>query len=835
MSESQEAHQFSTINTKLAAPTKKSLFERQKAEAEAKRQREKAETAAVYEDFVKSFDNVDEGQTFQGSSSRSGTGTSMGTAAGLGGPPRRHFTNPPTGPAAGRGGIASGIVSGSRGGLPLSGPGSLGPVASLTRKRTHDGGPPMRAESDYGTLANDSNDKEKPMAAFQASDDEEEDEESKSERAAPKPTMHLSSLPPSISPKIIKALIPSNLTVDAIKMLPSSGPGSAGAERKSSSAIVTLAKDTPANDVDAAVNSLQNKYLGFGYYLNLSRHLSSAALSAGVPVTAGISSALTAMPFGAKPRPSGPSGSMNRGPPPQSIHRGGFAPPASYYGSASGQYGGSAPLQVTVTPPSDLKQLKLIHKTLEAVLTHGPEFETLLMGRAHVQQDEKWAWIWDSRSEGGVWYRWRLWEILSGLEARNSQADGSNRTSSKQIFDNGIIWETPSKPLRFQYATQFEELVSASDYDSSEDDESGDEGQTRHHHNRDGPNLTDINAIGEGKSYLNPFKKTKLTHLLARLPDTIGRLRKGDVARVTAFAIQHAGQGADEVVDMVVSNIEKPYSFTTANTERLQKRGSNDDADEDEEKPPTKDREDQSAAMLVALYVVSDILSSSSTSGVRHAWKYRQLFESSLKARNIFETLGRLDKTLHWGRLRAEKWKRSIGSVLSLWEGWCVFPQSSHEHFVDRFMNPPPTPAEIAAAEAQKDLAAANTTKSKWKAVDDAARKPSRDISPLIEEEEQVGLDGDPMDEDMDDLDGEPMEDVDGESMDSDDDRSPQGHMDSNHLQDHKHEGVAGAPGAEDDTVPDTNGRGEAKVNPFAISRMKRPKAEDMFADSDGD
>ncbi|KAI5285444.1 hypothetical protein KEM55_000659, partial [Ascosphaera atra] len=42
---------------KVSAPLRKSLFERQKAEAQAKRQREKEETAAVYEDFVKSFED----------------------------------------------------------------------------------------------------------------------------------------------------------------------------------------------------------------------------------------------------------------------------------------------------------------------------------------------------------------------------------------------------------------------------------------------------------------------------------------------------------------------------------------------------------------------------------------------------------------------------------------------------------------------------------------------------------------------------------------------------------------------------------------------------------
>jgi U2-associated protein SR140 len=55
---------------------------------------------------------------------------------------------------------------------------------------------------------------------------------------------------------------------------------------------------------------------------------------------------------------------------------------------------------------------------------------------------------------------------------------------------------------------------------------------------------------------------------LARLPTTNAKLRKGDVARVTAFAIERAGEGADEVVDLIVSNIEQPFAFTSANPDR---------------------------------------------------------------------------------------------------------------------------------------------------------------------------------------------------------------------------------------------------------------------------
>jgi U2-associated protein SR140 len=58
-SSDKKTEHFPDVDSKLQAPSKKSLFERQKAEAEAKRLREEAETKAVYEDFVKSFDDDD--------------------------------------------------------------------------------------------------------------------------------------------------------------------------------------------------------------------------------------------------------------------------------------------------------------------------------------------------------------------------------------------------------------------------------------------------------------------------------------------------------------------------------------------------------------------------------------------------------------------------------------------------------------------------------------------------------------------------------------------------------------------------------------------------------
>ncbi|KAF7590569.1 hypothetical protein BBP40_002658 [Aspergillus hancockii] len=808
MSDDPKPKGFPDVSAKLSALPKKSLFERQKAEAEAKRARERAETAAVYEDFVKSFEDDSSAPDRPSADGRLNRFNPRGSGFG-GGPAKRHFTS--TGPR-------------------MSGPGSLGPPPqSLSRKRTHEGFQPLHRNRDsaHGVLGVENT--ASPAAAFRTSDEEEEGavDTKEAERAAAKPTLYLASLPPGTSPSVIKSLIPSVLSVDNVKLLRPSGQPS---DRKSMSAIVTLASESAASDIDSTVSALQNKYLGWGYYLTISRHLSSAAISSTMPVTIGLSST-SSLPFGAKTITSEMGGRLNRAPPPGS-HRGGFAPPASY-GPTYGRSGPST--QVEVKTPSDLKQLRLIHKTLENLLSYGPEFEALLMSRPEVQREEKWAWIWDARSAGGVYYRWKLWEVLT-----NSRPRGNRRVKPQNslfIFEGGASWASPETDVKFEYTTQIDEFVSDEDYDSSDEDLSDMEDDRRQH---GGAPPADVMAAGnDGLGYMNPLQKAKLTHLLARLPTTHAKLRKGDVARVTAFAIEHAGSGAEEVVEMIVSNIKEPFAYTGANPDREMERGAaqREQAadglnDTEEARSQSKGNLDTSSAKLVGLYLISDILSSSATSGVRHAWRYRQLFESSLKAHQVFEHLGRLEKDYAWGRLKAEKWKRSVGSLLHLWEGWCVFPQSSQEHFYDVFEKPPLTEEELREekekADAERAANAFSKGKSRWKSVeeDSAAQKfdPGRppeadqnrmDIDPDHSYAPESGFDG----ESVSDFDGEPMEDSDLEAPDGEPMEEEGSYMQDDGPKDQ----------------PEKPLEPPVQSEPQRPVRKPRPKAEDMFADSDSE
>jgi U2-associated protein SR140 len=824
MSDPPKIKGFPELKTKLSAPSKKSLFERQKAEAEAKRQREAAETAAVYEDFVKSFD--DEPPNNGGS----GTAPLGGFGRGFAGASRGPFGGSPMG----RGGL--GPNRGGRGGFAMSGPGSLGPVTGPpSKKRQLEASRPSFRTSNTGLLAFE----DAPMgksAAFSTSDEEDNTETGGKEERVSKPTLHLSSLPPNTSPAVIKSIFPSSITIDGVRMLPSSAPtGTGSTDRKSLSALVTVSKETPANDIDNAVSLLQNRYMGWGYYMSLSRHLSSAALSVGGPIPGAPGAATASLPFGAKINQPVASAGMGRG---QNIHRGGYAPPTLYTPGLAGHLN-RPQLEVAVTSPSDLRQLKLIHKTIESVLTHGPEFEALLMTRQEVQREEKWAWLWDARSTGGVWYRWRLWEILCGPNAKSKAV---SKGQHQQVFEGETPWVAPEEPLRFEYVTRLDEFVSDDEYNSSEDEDSEDERRHRHNHHKGPPTgLGAGSGDNDERRYLNPIRKAKLAHLLARIPTTTAKLRKGDVARVTAFAIEHAGEGADEVVDMIVANIDIPFSFTTANPDHTSAL---------EDNKVEGGKEDKSAAQLIALYLVSDILSSSSTSGVRHAWRYRQVFENTFKARKTFEKLGQLEKEMGWGRLRIEKWRRSVNVVLSLWEGWSAFSHAAHEHFVNVFANPPPTARELqqAAAATAKSSATPDpntATKSKWKTVDVSAEE-TGSIRPVDldakpnpgKEADEDDDDGEPMDEDGD-ADGEPMEE---EDDDDDVDGVPMMDIDGDPME--EDEGVDGEPIVAESKPDETNQDGghdpahstmasSVDVHGETVQRRRRPRAEDMFADSD--
>jgi U2-associated protein SR140 len=455
------------------------------------------------------------------------------------------------------------------------------------------------------------------------------------------------------------------------------------------------------------------------------------------------------------------------------------------------------------------------------------------MLRPQIQRNPQWAWLWNPRSQGGVYYRWRLWEILTGSDRRRGQRVGYGmKPSGEVLFEGQSQWIAPEETLKFEYTTNLEEFVSDEDYNSSdeEDDEQGRGGLARRHndHNIAGPdNVMDTN---DGLGYLNPLGKAKLVHLLSRLPTSNARLRKGDVARITGFAIEHAGAGADEVAALVTRNVVQPLSQRNRQKQKSENESGDSENEENIDADATKD---VSPSSLIGLYIISDILSASASAGVRHAWRYRSLFETSLRRQNVFERLGRYEKEMKWGKLKAEKWKRSVQVVLGLWEGWSVWTGEVQEEFANGFLNPPALTGERMEEEDEGGKEEMERTRfkasTKWKSVDASAAEGgggkvgSEDVDGRAVVDDDDDVDGMLMDEEEEVVD----EDVDGVPMaDSSDEEMVDAPTDA------AEEALESGP--QPPPPPPAEERKNEPPPPVSMGRQ-RPRAMDMFADEESD
>jgi len=494
-----------------------------------------------------------------------------------------------------------------------------------------------------------------------------------------RPTMLLQNLPPIMTEIAIRRVMPSSLIIEDVQFLPM--PRHRQTENRSRSALVVTAANTPASEVDKAVGQLHERYLGFGHYLKISRHVSSTGSLANIDL--GVLNSVNRNPFGASIQSSNDERSGDRDDVlPSSFNR--MAPPTSFAPIGPGQTRRVAAVpEVTVTIPTNIKLLRLIHETAESVIDYGVEFEALLMDNRDVQYDEKWAWLFDSSTPAGVYYRWLLWKCLSDEE------DDSNLAfiRSLQLFDGGPTWNAPSDRLKYSNVTRLEDICDDDEYISSDED-SADEGTARRTRDQNNPNpLISIEGANTEKDgqYLNPYRRAKLTHLLARLPDNITNLRSGDIARISHFVNTNAGQGAEEIVDLLLCNVEDPFCHSVRYGDAENAENTLEDAD-------VSKKRDRSNAHLVALYAISDVLLTSATSGIRDAWKYRTLFETAFPGRKIFDQLGRLEQDLKWGKFKSEQWNRKVGIVLDLWSSANVFSPDVQKQLAKSFLEPEPLP-----------------------------------------------------------------------------------------------------------------------------------------------
>lgn len=843
MASGEDVKEFPDVGNKLAAPKKLSAFEKERQAAELKRLRAEEENAAALRAFQDSFADEDDDLISSISGGRAPPTGPRGGGPAFDAQGGRHVM-PPSGPRGGPGSFGTG----SSGTMP----GPL-PPPSLKRKRALDEmreAQEARREREALGLRDPPGDS-RHAADASAQDDQEDD--------ASKPTVQLSSLPPETTSNDVEMLLKDHVKVHSVHFLPPAGPGMTG--KRSMSAIATLDAETKTGQIDSAVSALKDKYLGYGFYLSISRHLSSAALHPSMTAT---SATTSAEPFGAEKPKEQVRSSMRNAPPP-SEHRG-FAPPEFYSSPARPAYGNPAQpaALVNVQVPLDIETIRAIHVLVERLLaepspSYAMEIEAYLMAKPEIQKDERFSFLYDSRSAAGVYYRYLLW----GPEEDNDIKEQKRRGKGlERVYDDTMIdWLPPYEQVLFPDLTSLAEIVTDMDYISSDEESDDEGGERRFNERRDGEALVEGS---EKKEHLSPAKKARLVHLLSRLPTANARLRKGDVARVTSFAINHAGQGAEEIVDLLLLNVENPFSHSLAS--KYEDSDSEHD-EEDEYEPgdalpsvdtdspqPQKDGkrdDDPSNAKLIALYLISDILSASSTAGARNAWKYRQLFESGFKVQKTFENLGKLDKELAWGRLKTEQWKRKVGVIFGIWEGWSVFSNEEQEELRRSFFEPPLSEAEKTAEREATETEDKRKAEEKWvgkfKRVGQTgspagSASPAPVATPAVNGNEDEDVDGAPLEEDLDgapmddNVDGVPMEDLDGQAMED---------VENASMADDVNGAPMGLDGASDDKpVPPApakagftmSGDGSTPASgPKPSGPKRRMRAEDMFADSDED
>lgn len=218
-------------------------------------------------------------------------------------------------------------------------------------------------------------------------------------------------------------------------------------------------------------------------------------------------------------------------------------------------------------PPQDLKVLRLIHKTIESVLTQGPEFEALLMSSEVVKNDAKFSWLWDARSPEGVYYRWKLWDIVSGTPGGGA-VDMFEPSSSLST-----VWIPPKKGLKYEWTGSLKDVVEDDEF-SSEDLEDDRDDSDREDEPERPVGLLGGGEGRRGRGYLGVLERAKLVHLICkkpcpqdseivadvrrtgRIPTQTSKVRRGDVGRVMAFAMEHAEGGmGEEVVAVLVGNV----------------------------------------------------------------------------------------------------------------------------------------------------------------------------------------------------------------------------------------------------------------------------------------
>ncbi len=93
-------------------------------------------------------------------------------------------------------------------------------------------------------------------------------------------------------------------------------------------------------------------------------------------------------------------------------------------------------MEVQVKEPIDKNNLNLIHRTIERLLVHGPEFEGALIQKEG--NNSSFKFLFDNTHPDHAYYRWKIYSLLQG------DSLSQWRTVPFQMYAGGPWWIPPS-------------------------------------------------------------------------------------------------------------------------------------------------------------------------------------------------------------------------------------------------------------------------------------------------------------------------------------------------------------------------------------------------------
>lgn len=255
---------------------------------------------------------------------------------------------------------------------------------------------------------------------------------------------------------------------------------------------------------------------------------------------------------------------------------------------------------VKVTIPTERAQLYLIHRMIEFVVREGPMFEAMIMNRE--LNNPQFRFLFENQSPSHLYYRWKLFSILQG------DTPFKWRTDEFRMFKGGSTWRPP--PINPYTQGMPEDLV-------------GKEVEVE-------PEPPPVFAGKKGS--LTDSQRDRLEDMLRSM--TAERCKVGDLM---IWCLDHA-EAAEEIVECItesLSILQTPL--------------------------PKK---------IARLYLVSDILHNSSAK-VPNASFFRKCFQTKLK--DIFKDIHEAYKSIEQ-RLKAEQFKQRVMAIFRAWEDWAIYP-----------------------------------------------------------------------------------------------------------------------------------------------------------------